>query len=162
MAGRWRSLTRKHVQNVPADLNLRLKALLMEQLVPIIGCYGVSGDHNRIFDRVEKSCQKRIAAIVAASVRLNKALGCEITSADLKLFTGTSAMKFDQQAMEEEFVVSGESLHGRVIAGTEFGVLRTVKLSAEKGAEAIEVLLKAKVFLDSSINVFEENRGASD
>lgn len=161
IAGRWRALTRKNIQG-SGNLWERdeLCQYLLGQIIPyialLLSCAGLFSDPSVAYDYVTRKCGRKILAGIGLALRLNKALGCEITSGDLKLFFGEPNAPFNPISMEDEDGQGddGEQSSGLIFGTTELGVTRKVKELHEGKLQVTErVLLQAKVVLESSLSI---------
>ena len=163
VAGRWRALARTHVPGNQHDPTDGLVRHLIRELTLVLLCTGLYANYQEASNYIEKSGEKRINAVVNLAIQLNKIFGREITSSDLFLFCGSTGMNFDRNTMEDYYghwnngTTCEPENCGRVLGGTEFGVMKVVKNSCGGKSESIRnVLLKAKVVLESVLAPVKE------
>ncbi|KAI9573201.1 hypothetical protein HD554DRAFT_2167482 [Boletus coccyginus] len=98
VGGRWRALTRAHAQKVAlqeADLHATMVAHISDTLVLIIVTAGCTKSYEEAYRTFTQKFGERISNIVKMASRLNKAMGEEVTSADLWPTNAASGDKFD-------------------------------------------------------------------
>lgn len=161
MGGRWRALTRAHAQKVAlqeADLHATMVSHISDTLVIIIVASGCTQTYEEAYRTFTQKFGERISNIVKMASRLNKAMGEEVTSADLWPLNAISGEKFDRSIMEN-FESSGEESEGKIVlCTTALGLQRSEK--AVQG-DAVEfknaTLLKPKVALESVADALDRD-----
>ncbi|EIW80592.1 hypothetical protein CONPUDRAFT_166080 [Coniophora puteana RWD-64-598 SS2] len=160
VAGRWRALTRTHAQKVAFREDAHQTALLItnltEALVLVLVAAGCVCTYDETSKRIASAFGARISALVDMATRLNRAMGAEVTSADLwpayidfgKVFNGD-----DMRGMHTE---DGGAQKGQVVlCTTELGLIQSVKTQEDEFETTI--LVKPKVALENVTNAVKMN-----
>lgn len=161
MGGRWRALTRAHAQKVAlqeADLHATMVAHISDTLVIILVASGCTKSYEEAYRMFTQKFGERISNIVKMASRMNKAMGEEVTSADLWPVNVTSGDKFDRVTMEN-FETGEEDLEGKaVLCTTALGLQRSEKVVKGDVVDfKTTMLLKPKVALESVGDALERD-----
>jgi len=153
VGGRWRALTRAHAQKVAmqeSDLHSTMVAHISDTLVVILVAAGCTKNYEEAYRHFTQKFGERISNIVKMASRLNKAMGEEVTSADLWPTHATTSEKFAGATMED-FEGQDENEDGKtVLCTTALGLQRSEKVTQGDTFEyKTATLLKPKVALDS-------------
>ncbi|KIK93918.1 hypothetical protein PAXRUDRAFT_33808 [Paxillus rubicundulus Ve08.2h10] len=153
VGGRWRALTRAHAQKVAmqeTDLHSTMVAHISDTLVVILVAAGCTKNYEETYRHFTQKFGERISNIVKMSSRLNKAMGEDVTSADLWPTHATAGEKFAGATMQN-FEGQDENEDGKtVLCTTALGLQRSEKSTQGDTAEfKTATLLKPKVALDS-------------
>jgi hypothetical protein len=135
----------------------------------VLTCAGWFNDPEIACRYVTQKCGKKISAGIVLALRLNKMLGCEITSVDLELMCPSPGAVFNPSSMEDEYAGMGNnrSTYSPLFVATELGVTARVKFPCEGRQHVKErVLLRTKVVLNSALSIHgleeRKNEGASE
>ncbi|KAF9231966.1 hypothetical protein BU15DRAFT_67882 [Melanogaster broomeanus] len=104
VGGRWRALTRAHAQKVAmqeTDLHATMVSHISDTLVIIMVAAGCTKNYEDAYRDFTQKFGERVSNIVKMASRLNKAMGEEVTSADLWPTHAATGEKFDGGAMED-------------------------------------------------------------
>ncbi|KAH0829015.1 hypothetical protein J3R83DRAFT_2468 [Lanmaoa asiatica] len=161
VGGRWRALTRAHAQKLAlqeADLHATMVTHISDTLVMILVAAGCTKSYEETYRTFAQQFGERISNIVKMASRLNKAMGEEVTSADLWPINTTSGDKFDKATMDN-FESFGEDLEGKaVLCTTALGLQRSEKAVRGDVVEFKTIsLLKPKVALESVADALERD-----
>lgn len=161
VGGRWRALTRAHAQKVAlqeGDLHATMVAHISDTLVIIVVAAGCTKSYEEAYRTFTQKFGERISNIVKMASRLNKAMGEEVTSADLWPINATSGEKFDSATMED-FESHGEDLDEKaILCTTALGLQRSEKVVRGDAVEfKVTTLLKPKVALESLADALERD-----
>ena len=153
VGGRWRALTRAHAQKVAlqeADLHATMVAHISDTLVIILVAAGCTKSYEETYRLFTQKFGERISNIVKMASRLNKAMGEEVTSADLWPTNATSGDKYDSANLDD-FETNGEDAEGKtVLCTTALGLQRSEKVVQGNVVEfKTTTLLKPKVAVES-------------
>ncbi|KAJ3539372.1 hypothetical protein NMY22_g4767 [Coprinellus aureogranulatus] len=152
VAGRWRSLTRAHL---PFSAN-GWDHTLMINILSIMGVAGWAVRHDDETEQIEK----RLASIFKPLLELRKAIGEDVTSADLDIAVIEPRTIFDPRTMEDEYAdgrsassKSTNSAPEAVVSTSGLGLKKlTVKKLKEGGVQRyMEMLALPKVVLEKTI-----------
>ncbi|KAG1747313.1 hypothetical protein EDB19DRAFT_1905479 [Suillus lakei] len=86
VSGQWRALTRSHAQKVAlqeADVHSTMVAHISETLVIVMIAAGCTKNYEHAYREFTMKFGERVSNIVRMAARLNRAMGEEVTSADL-------------------------------------------------------------------------------
>lgn len=160
VSGRWRALTRTHVQSMlhgDADVSLNLVLHIADTLADVLLVAGLKATHEHIHEEVMTTFGEKLTIVVRAALALNWVIGKDITSADLEPITVLWQSVFDSAVMED---VNGGGLKvgvEHVLCTTDLGLQRVVKSSKEGESEwQTSMLLKPKVALESMIEGLQD------
>lgn len=161
VGGRWRALTRAHAQKVAlqeADLHATMVAHISDTLVLIIVTAGCTKSYEEAYRTFTQKFGERISNIVKMASRLNKAMGEEVTSADLWPTNATSGEKFDGASLDN-FETHAEDSEGKtILCTTALGLQRSEKVVQGNLVEfKTTTLLKPKVALESIADALERD-----
>ncbi|KAG8220477.1 hypothetical protein J3R82DRAFT_3172 [Butyriboletus roseoflavus] len=153
VGGRWRALTRAHAQKVAlqeGDLHATMVAHISDTLVIILVAAGCTKSYEEAYRIFTQKFGERISNIVKMASRLNKAMGEEVTSADLWPVNTTSGNVFDRANMDD-FEGNGEDSEGQAVLCTiALGLQRSEKIVRGDVVDfKTTTLLKPKVALES-------------
>ena len=154
VSGRWRALTHNYVrtmsQNGP-ELVAHFRGVVAAHLIDILITAGYQENHQTLVEKVFSTFSDKIDVIITASLRLNLAIGEEITSCDIELVGVQAGDVFDPSNMEDIGGNHGfQKTEDRVLCTTEVGLRREQKQT--KGDQSwmeATLLLKPKVALES-------------
>ncbi|KAH7883406.1 hypothetical protein F5I97DRAFT_1815960 [Phlebopus sp. FC_14] len=152
VGGRWRALTRAHAQKVAlleGDLHSTMVAHISDTLVIIMVAAGCTKTYEEAYREFAQKFGERISNIVKMAIRLNKAMGEEVTSADLWPTHAPAGEQFDGSNMED---FEGQEAQNRnaVLCTTALGLQRSERVTVGENFEfKTTILLKPKVALES-------------
>jgi len=153
VSGRWRSLTRQHIQQLlnetPENIKSRFAVHIADSLADVLLCAGLHNKHSQVGEAVIAMASEKIINVVDIALRLNHMLGEDITSADIETTWVHSQEPFDSMWMEDDYGDWRGNGHGavRVLCTTDLGLRRLVKAKNDNGWED-KVLVKPKVALE--------------
>lgn len=161
VGGRWRALTRAHAQKVAlreGDLHATMISHISDTLVIILVAAGCTKSYEEAYRIFTQKFGERISNVVKMASRLNKAMGEEVTSADLWPINAILGAKFDKATMDN-FEPHGEDLEEKaVLCTTALGLQRSEKVVREDVVEfKTTILLKPKVALESVADALERD-----
>jgi predicted nucleic acid-binding Zn-ribbon protein len=156
VSGRWRILTHSYARTMGKEGPEVVESFgktIATHLVDILIMAGYQGSHQAAVEKVFGTFSDKINVIITASLRLNLAIGEEISSCDLEPMGVQAGDLFDPSKMDD---IGGD--HGfrktedRVLCTTEVG-LRRVQKQTKENRSSIEtkLLLKPKVALESIV-----------
>ncbi|KIJ66153.1 hypothetical protein HYDPIDRAFT_110334 [Hydnomerulius pinastri MD-312] len=153
VGGRWRALTRAHGQKVAlkeSDLHATMVSHISDTLVIIMVAAGCTKSYEEAYREFTQKFGERISNIVKMATRLNKAMGEEVTSADLWPTHAPTGEKFDETIMEDFEGQEGDQAGNAVLCSTALGLQRSEKVTQGDTVEfKTATLLKPKVALES-------------
>ncbi|EAU92050.1 hypothetical protein CC1G_06037 [Coprinopsis cinerea okayama7 len=177
VSGRWRALTRYHVQrmmrgNTPShspspgvdDLVIYMADALVNVLLisglnrrsPVTGHPLYT--HSQLHSQVTSTFSNQLNHILSYAKKLNKAVGERVTSCDLEALYIAPDVIFNGTTMEDASADGGKSPNTtptknpeKVLCTTDLGLVRAEKVPATRGEWHESVLLKPKVILVSGI-----------
>ncbi|KAG9312277.1 hypothetical protein JVU11DRAFT_7582 [Chiua virens] len=161
VGGRWRALTRAHAQKVAlqeADLHSTMVSHISDTLVIILVAAGCTKSYEDTYRTFTQKFGERVSNIVKMATRLNKAMGEEVTSADLWPINAASGDKFDKMLMDN-FESSGhDSGENVVLCTTALGLQRSEKVvQGDVTDYKNTTLLKPKVALESVADMLDRD-----
>ncbi|KAF8638106.1 hypothetical protein AX17_002446 [Amanita inopinata Kibby_2008] len=152
--GRWRALTRKHVQRMIGD-DLDLTVYFMDAFASVLITAGVKDSQAHIQEVIQSRFSVEINGIVKKSQELNKVLGEDVTSCELEILYVEPDDDFDESFMEDTFDDQNTDSKVQnpecVLCTTDLGLNRHKKTSGEPGWK-VSVLLKPKIVLQSKLD----------
>ncbi|EIW80591.1 hypothetical protein CONPUDRAFT_125407 [Coniophora puteana RWD-64-598 SS2] len=166
VAGRWRALTRAHAQKIAfredAQHSTLLVTNLSEALVLVLVAAGCVCTYDETSKRIASAFGARISALVDMATRLNRAMGEEVTSADLWPAYIEFGTPFNGDDMRDMYAEDGDDANAQeseghvVLCTTELGLIRSEKAQVEGRPEfSTTHLVKAKVALESVVDGME-------
>lgn len=173
MSGRWRALTRTHVQSMlhgSSDASSLLVPHIADTLVDVLLVAGLKASYEHIHEVVMTTFEDKLTTIVRLALGLNWVVGREVTSGDLEPTTVLWDAAFDPSEMVD-VNREGDREDGkmdRVLCTTDLGLQLIVKVGKDvEGKEAYHTttLLQPKVALESVIEGLvepEENNRRDD
>ncbi|KZP05595.1 hypothetical protein FIBSPDRAFT_765642 [Athelia psychrophila] len=145
VAGRWRSLTRTHLQSMihgDADLSFIIVPRLAAYLADIVMVAGLQAPEAAIHEVIMQAFEENMTVVVRLALSLNWVTGRDITSADLEPCMVLWETVFDPATMEDVHAGPAhlkpksreESIkkEDHVLCTTDLGLRRTVKLPKDK------------------------------
>jgi len=150
VSGRWRALT--HFYTEPSTETWKAELYQKLQSILLIASWTARSLEN------EKSYGNRLPSIFRAIIELRKAIGENVTSADLEVFVFECDKIYDPAIMEDQYGDGRQSTGKRApeaIAGTT-GIGLGKFTADAKDAFQIETLLPAKIVLTSTMNKASE------
>ncbi|KAG1869952.1 hypothetical protein F4604DRAFT_1583884 [Suillus subluteus] len=149
VSGRWRALTRSHAQRVAPDVHSTMVAHINETLVNVMISAGCTKDFKDAYREFTIKFGERVSNIVRMAVRLNRAMGEEVTSADLWPIHAAAGERFDTESMKDFDEWSGAQ-SGVVLCTTALGLQMSEKVGHEEDAVyKTLILVKPKVALEA-------------
>jgi len=141
-----------------ADLHGTMVAHISDTLVIILVAAGCTKSYEDTYREFTQKFGERISNIVKMASRLNKAMGEEVTSADLWPMNAASGDKFDKANMDN-FESSAEDSQGKaVLCTTALGLQRSEKVVQGDSVEFKNTtLLKPKVAVESIADDLERD-----
>jgi hypothetical protein len=159
VSGRWRALTRNYTQSLLSDKDDVITPTIpnvIEVVVDILTVAACKENPQHVHNRVMSTFGDRIRLVANLALRLNQALGEQITSSDLEIVYIGEGIGFDSTLMVDicnDHPRRNQASHGRVICTTELGLRQVEKeTKADRGRFNEKILLKSKVALDSVAN----------
>lgn len=163
VSGRWRALTRSHAQKVAlleADVHSTMVAHISDTLVIVMIAAGCTKNYDDAYREFTMKFGERVSNIVRMAARLNKAMGEEVTSADLWPTHAAAGERFDTESMKDFDEGSGAQ-SGVVLCTTALGLQRSEKIGNGEGAEnRTFTLAKPKVALEAIADGMEREAEA--
>lgn len=160
VGGRWRALTRAHAQKVAlqeADLHGTMVAHISDTLVIILVAAGCTKTYEETYRIFTQKFGERISNIVKMASRLNKAMGEEVTSADLWPTNATSGDKFNGATLDN-FETQAEDSEGKtILCTTALGLQRSEKVQGNVVEFKTTTLVKPRVALESVADALERD-----
>ncbi|EGO26438.1 hypothetical protein SERLADRAFT_463507 [Serpula lacrymans var. lacrymans S7.9] len=162
VSGRWRALTRAHLQQLQREEPETLETLassITNGLVDILVTAGCSAPINKIQEKLKTAFNTKIAVMVDLAIRLNRAIGEDITSGNMEVVAVSSAMPYDPAKMDNAYEDGQpqDSASIRVLCPTDLGLQRLSKVSMTGEDEwDTKMLLKPKVAIESVVDSLED------
>ena len=161
ISGRWRALTRTHVQSMlhgSGDVSSILVPHLIDTIVDILLVAGLRATQEYIRAEVSNTFGNKLTVIVRLALGLNWVIGREVTSCDLE---PTSVLWETEYNPDEMVDVNEEEVSHleHVLCTTDLGLQRIVKTGKDaEGPKAYQttVLLKPKVALESTVESLKD------
>lgn len=164
VSGRWRALTRSHAQKVAlqeADVHSTMVAHISDTLVIVMIAAGCTKNYEDAYREFTMKFGERVSNIVRMAARLNRAMGEEVTSADLWPTHAAAGERFDTESMKDFDEGSGAQ-SGVVLCTTALGLQRSEKVGNGEGAEnRTFTLAKPKVALEAIADGMEREAEVS-
>lgn len=173
VSGRWRALTRQHVQRMmrskaspshspsPSPDVTDLVVYMVDALVNVLLISGLNNSpqrhtHTELHSKITTTFAAQLNVVLSSAKRLNKAAGELVTSCDLEALYIAPDCNFNGAMMED---ASGAKTPNttptkvpeRVLCTTDLGLVRAEKVTATRGEWSESVLLKPKVVLVSGL-----------
>ncbi|KAG0708575.1 hypothetical protein DFH29DRAFT_794786 [Suillus ampliporus] len=152
VSGRWRALTRSHVQKVAlqeSDVHSTMVAHISDTLVVVMIAAGCTKNYEDAYREFTMKFGERVSNIVRMAARLNRAMGEEVTSADLSPTHAAAGERFDTESMKDFDEGSGTQ-SGVVLCTTALGLQRSERVGHGESAEyRMMTLVKPKVALEA-------------
>ncbi|KAF9465186.1 hypothetical protein BDZ94DRAFT_414048 [Collybia nuda] len=154
VSGRWRSLTRAQMRN--GEDRQGMLSHVVSQVIEVLLVAGWSAQG---LSATEPGFNlERLVIVVDLALRLNTAIGQDITSVDILPVTIQAGAKFNSKTMEDTYAADVERGHTQnedvvandVVAGTTDIGLRRISRDLEGGPRT-DILLKPKVILRSAV-----------
>lgn len=150
VSGRWRALTRNHVQGMIDD-EPDLAMYFVDAFVNVLIASGFNGSQSMLHEIITTKFAQRIAGVVQMAVRLNKAIGEDVTSCDLEAIYVGPNDAFDVSTMDDAFGRELDGSQEQVVCTTDLGLFRTERAAGGVKQWQNTVLLKPKIVLRSGI-----------
>ncbi|KAF9476873.1 hypothetical protein BDN70DRAFT_949660 [Pholiota conissans] len=152
VSGRWRQLTRKHLQRMFAH-NPDLSSDMLGAVANIFTTAGLKESPEMAYERIASRFAARVSVVMKLAVDLNKHIGEGITSCDLEALYIMPDVAFNPTTMEDALGASSspETLQETILCTTDLGLVRAEKIAGSRGDWKESVLLKPKVVLYSGI-----------
>jgi hypothetical protein len=137
------------------DVSSRLIPLVFDVIVDVLLVAGCQGTKMQIRERLAARFGKKMAILATMAVRLNEAIGEEITSCELKVISMPYGVDFCAKTMDDGY--DDGKWHGlapelpQVLCTTELGLQKEVTQYDDKVWQRV-VLVKPKIYLDSLTN----------
>ncbi|KAJ7604466.1 hypothetical protein FB45DRAFT_956762 [Roridomyces roridus] len=151
VAGRWRALTHRHVQELIHGTP-ELADYFIDAIVNVLLTAGFKSTSTApaLHELVAERFSERIDALVKLAVGLNRALGVEVTACELKALAAPPGSVFDAETMDSALFDPGEpSPNLSVLCTLALGLSRADKID---GVWTKRVLLKPTVVLPSDVD----------
>lgn len=145
VSGRWRALTRIHLQRMLAaepDLTI----YMVDAFVNIILTAGWHNDATTLQEYLIETFGDRISRLLNTAKRLNKMIGEEIMHCDLEALYIAPEVTFNNITMEIAGGVGDEEK--MVLCTTDLGLVKAEKRLGKVGEWDEAVLLRPKVVFD--------------
>ncbi|KAF8907419.1 hypothetical protein CPB85DRAFT_1311761 [Mucidula mucida] len=150
VAGRWRAMTRHQSKYVHADECKRLAAeALIDNLLPVLPLMGWSAANPKA--DLQESFGRRIADMANLVVSLDRSIGEEMISEDIKLAMVHYGDPADDKLMEDLYGTKRFRQRETVVCTCELGLYNGRIESGDAGSTVEQVLLKPKVVLLSAL-----------
>lgn len=139
VSGRWRALTRKHVQEM-FETEPELTAYFVDAFVNILLVSGCRSNSADLQNMIMGKYGDRLARVVQLAVRLNKAMGEGVTSCEMEAVYVTHDVAYDPEAMDDAFENESMKEKGKgkeiandllVLCTTELGLLRSERVQKD-------------------------------
>lgn len=159
VSGKWRALTRNCVQKMvqnASGLEESFNNAVAKKLVDILITAGCQGSYETVLETVSDKFSDKIRIITNASLRINHAIGEEITSSDLEPICTPFGIVFEQAAMVDigDNHASRKKVD-RVLCVTEIGLQRVERqIDGNRSWMKTTLLLKPKVALEAVVDNF--------
>jgi hypothetical protein len=164
VSGRWRALTRSHAQKLAlqeADVHSTMVAHISDTLVIVMIAAGCTKNYEETYREFTMKFGERVSNIVRMAARLNRAMGEEVTSADLWPTHAAAGEKFETESMKDFDEGSGAQ-SGVVLCTTALGLQRSEKVGNGEGAEyKTMTLAKPRVALEAIADGMEREENSS-
>lgn len=151
VSGRWRALTRRHLQRMLAE-EPDLTIYMVNAFVNIILTARWHNDSTALQEYLIETFGHKIGEVLEKAKKLNKAIGEEIIQCDLEALYITPDMVYTEMTME---VVGDEQIGGsggdRVLCTTKLGLVKAVKTPGWVGEWVEAMLMKPTVILRSDV-----------
>ncbi|KAH7929505.1 hypothetical protein BV22DRAFT_1002424 [Leucogyrophana mollusca] len=160
ISGRWRALTRAHIQQAQHDEAQRIASLvnaIVSGLADILLAAGCSAPVEELREALKKRFNEKIAVMVELAMRINRVIGEDVTSGNLEVVAISSAAPFDKATMEDAYEDGRADLkasdNNRVLCPTDLGLRRLTRISTIGQSQWEEkLLLRPKVALESVVD----------
>ncbi|KAJ7238730.1 hypothetical protein C8J57DRAFT_1373704 [Mycena rebaudengoi] len=146
VAGRWRALTHRHVQEL-IDGEPELGDYFVDAFVNVLLTAGLRGGSVALHELVATRFAGSIARLVRLALTLNNAVGAEVTVCELKTLSVAPGSPFDGDAMIEATGTMPEPGE-TVLCTCELGLSRADKID---GVWRKTTLLKPRVIVQSGL-----------
>ncbi|KAF8883257.1 hypothetical protein BD779DRAFT_1663186 [Infundibulicybe gibba] len=153
VAGRWRALTRSHVQRMISD-EPDLAMYFIDAFVNVLLAAGVPTRASTLQETISTQFAGPISAVVRAALQLNRAIGEGVTACELEVLYVATDASYDVGTMGDSFGAhaDGQSEEEElVLCATDLGLVRSEKIPGEPGQWRDVVLLRPKVVLQSAL-----------
>ncbi|KAF8181794.1 hypothetical protein BJ912DRAFT_906612 [Pholiota molesta] len=153
VSGRWRQLTRKHLQRMLAH-DPDLSSDMLGAVANIFTTAGLKDSPEMLYERIVGRFAGRVSVVMKLAVDLNKHIGEGITSCDLEALYIAPDVKFNPATMDDAIGASSsspEAAQEMILCTTDLGLVRAEKIASARGDWKESVLLKPKVVLYSGI-----------
>jgi len=145
VARNWRALTHRTIRLMDSrceDLPRQIVGRMIKRLGELLASCGV-GDSAENTKNIHQCAAERLEAFFVTAQKLNKMIGEDVVSEDLKVVVIQGGAMFDGQYMEDAYAPGGvKSVKRAVICTTDLG------LCSRHGTNGVEkMLLKPKVAL---------------
>ncbi|KAF8225286.1 hypothetical protein L208DRAFT_1307020 [Tricholoma matsutake] len=153
VSGRWRSLTRAHVQRM-TDHEPDLAMYFIDAFANILLTAGIRETQSALHENIATRFGDKVAIIVKGAQKLRKAIGEEVTSCDFEVLYVLQDTEFKPSTMDDAF--AGDYEKGReepepVLCTTDLGIARVVRKPGKVGDWDETILLRPKIVLQSGI-----------
>ena len=155
VAGRWRQLTRSHLQSRLPKQPQDLQPSLVETAANITVLANYATVAEVVVPQIRKRFGRRINTIIRLAQSLNKKAGEGVTSCDLEFLHVAPNTAYNPSDMEDGFKVGFGTEAESVICTTDLGLLRSEKSSEAEGQRRVSVLVKPKVVLPSGLKILD-------
>ncbi|KAF7350550.1 hypothetical protein MSAN_01614600 [Mycena sanguinolenta] len=147
VAGRWRSLTHAHVQELIHG-EPELGDYFVDAYVNVLLTAGFKSSSAALHELVSQRFADRIAMLVQLALGLNKAIGAEVTACELKTLSAAPGVPFDEETMIDIVDAAPPTPGEAVLCTCELGLSRSDKID---GTWTRTILQKPKVVLPSGL-----------
>ncbi|KAJ7800490.1 hypothetical protein B0H13DRAFT_1745707 [Mycena leptocephala] len=148
VAGRWRALTHRHVQELIAGAP-EVSNYFVDALVNVLLSAGFKSSSAALHELVGERFAERIGALVSLALGLNRAVGTEVTVCELKTLLATPGVAFDTETMEDVVDRDDAAQPGEPVLCTyALGLVRADKVD---GSWTKTILLRPRVVLQSGL-----------
>lgn len=156
VAGRWRQLTRSHLQSLLPKQPQDLQPSLVETAANITVLANYATVPEAVVPQITKRFGRRINRITSLAQGLNKKAGEGVTSCDFEFLHIAPNTPYNPSDMEDGLGFGTKRLRydaESVICTTDLGVLRSEKSS--DGQWKVSVLVKPRVVLPSGLEALD-------
>ena len=154
--GRWRAMTRKHVQQIRGK-GPDLTEYFLDAFITILVAAGLKQKPSHIIDTIQTRFSGDIDKIIKKSQELNRVLGEDVTSCELEMLYIEPDQDYNEATMEDTFQDQSVKENGitaeGVLCTTDLGLIRLEK-GKDKNTNSWKehVLLRPKIVLQSKLN----------
>ncbi|KAF8552292.1 hypothetical protein OG21DRAFT_1416382 [Imleria badia] len=154
-SGRWRALARLYNAHSWSTQPASLVNAILTYISDILLAVGCTAPQSDILSKVTTKFGEKITSLVELAGRLGKMFD-EVISSDFEVFIVRPGEKFDDKMMEDMDGDQAGIQEGPVLCTTHLGLIKRMPMGTslwERGKKQKVTVLKAKVLLESSLNM---------